>query len=86
MGTCLEQYTSEEQHVTSQVQVMRIIALVPVSVCDGALALTDNIPDELKDKMVRYEGYLRWTAGLRATHWLPGGPANFPDRRGGSHA
>jgi len=46
---------------------------------DDVLVIPEGISEELKDRMIRNEGYLRWTAGKPATHWLRGGPANFPE-------
>ncbi len=70
---------AEEKRMTRE--CMRVSAALPdrVRVVDDVLEIPSGISEELKDKMVRYEGYLRWTAGLPATHWLPGGLANFPE-------
>ena len=46
---------------------------------DDVLVVPVGISEDLKDRMVRLEPYLRWAAGKPATHWLCGGPANFPE-------
>jgi hypothetical protein len=70
---------AEERRVTRE--VIRIIAELDDGLCiqDGALIIPEDAPEDLdlKDRMTRYEGYLRWAAGLPATHWLSGGPANL---------
>jgi hypothetical protein len=72
-----EQYSPEERRVTRE--CLRIIAELPdgLLVQDDVLVIPEDAPEDLKDRMVRYEGYLRWAAGLPATHWLSGGPANL---------
>jgi len=69
----------EEKRVTRA--CLMISAELPdrLRVEEGVLVIPAEAPEDLKDRMVRYEGYLRWTAGLPATHWLPGGPANLPE-------
>src|SRR5215216_3295467 len=70
---------AEEKRVT-RLCIMTIAELPgQLRVENDVLVVPDNIPEELKERMIRYEGSLRWTAGKPATHWLRGGPANFPE-------
>jgi hypothetical protein len=73
-----EKHSPEERRVTRE--VILIIAELDdgLVVQDGALVIPEDAPADLKDRMACYEGYLRWAAGLPATHWLSGGPANIP--------
>jgi hypothetical protein len=70
---------AEERRVT-RVCIMTIAELPDdgLLVEDGVLTIPEDAPDDLRDRMARYEGYLRWAAGLPATHWAVGGPVNLP--------
>jgi hypothetical protein len=48
---------------------------------DDVLVIPEGISEDLRDRMVRLEPYLRWAAGKEANAWLAGGPANFPPPR-----
>jgi hypothetical protein len=69
----------EEERRITRLCMMTSAALPDgLLVRDGALVIPEDASEDLKDRMVRYEGYLRWAAGLPATHWAVGGPVNLP--------
>jgi hypothetical protein len=48
-----------------------------VVVEDGVLVVPDGLDPRDQQRIAALAPYLRWAAGLPATHWLAGGPANF---------
>jgi hypothetical protein len=70
---------AEERRVT-RLCIMTIAELPEdgLLVEDGVLTIPEDAPDDLRDRMVRYEGYFRWAAGMPASHWAVGGPVNLP--------
>ncbi len=71
---------AQERAVTRE--ILEIIAeLRPehrLKVRGDVLIIPEAIPEDLRERIIALEPYLRWVAGKEANAWLEGGPANFP--------
>jgi hypothetical protein len=69
---------AEEKRITRLCMMTSAALPDGLLVEDGVLVIPEDASEDLKDRIVRYEGYLRWAAGMPATHWAVGGPVNLP--------